>query len=332
MTNKILDFETYVIFDIETTGLPIYNFNKSNIIELCAMAISKTELFRSQTPRVIHKLLLLFNPRRVIHPNSSKYSGLYNDQLEYEKIFDENAANTIAGFFQHLRGPICLVAHYGDKHDFPILKKAFEKINSNLPENVYCIDSYKAIVHIDAIRQGADIPKEIRENKYENTEKNQLESQNIDYKELLNEDEDLFIHFIDVYLDEIEKTETKNKNDIQKINETTPKRRFATDINQTNRFVARKAIKINSETGEKVKKNLFHTNQPENNSKGFPKFKYGFYKLMKIYERYYNERPNILHQAEADVITLQKILFYYGNDFVKYCERNATPFSNINPL
>lgn len=48
--------------------------------------------------------------------------------LEYDNIFSENVANMIINFLKHLQQPVCIVAHNGDKFDFPILMKELKRL------------------------------------------------------------------------------------------------------------------------------------------------------------------------------------------------------------
>lgn len=145
---------TFVFFDIETTGLPDLEFNKTKITELALVACSKAELQNQLTgsvPRVLHKLTLCFNPHKRIDPDSSKitgkkysskqyeiteifmllhfaFSGLDNYNLEHEKFFSNETGDLVKAFFNQLQAPICLVAHNGFKFDFPILRKQLNTV------------------------------------------------------------------------------------------------------------------------------------------------------------------------------------------------------------
>lgn len=136
---------TYVFFDLETTGLPRQEHNKTKITELSLIAVNKEHLLDSsgrKVPRVQNKLTLCLNPQKMIQDESTTITGLSNDLLEYQSPFNENAFNVINGFLDILKKPICLVAYNGDSFDFPILKRQLEKIDVKLPEDVMCADSF----------------------------------------------------------------------------------------------------------------------------------------------------------------------------------------------
>lgn len=75
----INNFKTFVFFDIEATGLPDHEFNKTKITELALIACSKVELLKTdgkrKVPRVLHKLTICVNPRKMISPESTKITG-----------------------------------------------------------------------------------------------------------------------------------------------------------------------------------------------------------------------------------------------------------------
>lgn len=69
---------TYVFFDIEATGLPDLEFNRTKITEFAFVACSKVELTKyekGKVPRVQHKLTICVNPRKMIQPESTKITG-----------------------------------------------------------------------------------------------------------------------------------------------------------------------------------------------------------------------------------------------------------------
>lgn len=55
--------------------------------------------------------------------------GLDNYMLEHESQFDENTVRMITQFILRLQQPVCVVAHNGNRFDFPILKKQITKLN-----------------------------------------------------------------------------------------------------------------------------------------------------------------------------------------------------------
>lgn len=122
---------TYLFFDLEATGLPEFEFNRTKITEISMIACSKKHILetkRNEIPRVLHKLTLCVSPRKLIQPEATIITGLDNYMLEYERYFDVNAVRLMSHFLQHLQKPICLVAHNGSKFDFPLFRKELEKV------------------------------------------------------------------------------------------------------------------------------------------------------------------------------------------------------------
>lgn len=77
------------------------------------------------------------------------HTGLDNYMLEYDNVFNENVARMIINFLNHLQQPVCIVAHNGDRFDFPILMKELKRLNIELPSTVKCLDSLPIFRNID---------------------------------------------------------------------------------------------------------------------------------------------------------------------------------------
>lgn len=128
---------TLAFFDIETTGLPAFEFNKTKITEISIVACSAEHLLVAATtsnrqtklPRVLHKMSLCLNPRRLISPVSTQITALDNFLLEHEQPFNENTAALFALFLQQLQQPVCLVAHNGNSFDFPLFKRQLNALH-----------------------------------------------------------------------------------------------------------------------------------------------------------------------------------------------------------
>lgn len=131
MENEKHDIKTFLFLDLEATGIPDYEFNRTKITEIAMVACSKEHILktdRNLIPRVLHKLTLCVQPQKMIHPEATEITGLDNFMLEHENKFDTNIAQLMSLFFRRLQQPICLVAHNGAKFDFPLLKKELEKV------------------------------------------------------------------------------------------------------------------------------------------------------------------------------------------------------------
>ncbi|CAB3232591.1 unnamed protein product [Arctia plantaginis] len=133
---------SYVFFDIETTGLPYQERNQTKITELSFVAASRNDLEKASIGKkpYFSKLILLFNPQRRIHPDSSAITGLTNEMLKNAPIF-RDMAETIISFLSELPKPVCLIAHNGNTFDYKILLAEFRDINMSLPTDLLCADS-----------------------------------------------------------------------------------------------------------------------------------------------------------------------------------------------
>jgi len=66
-----MKIQTFVFFDIETTGL-IQGKVMPRITEIALIAVSRESICngnKNALPRVLHKLVLPVNPRKIIPPN-----------------------------------------------------------------------------------------------------------------------------------------------------------------------------------------------------------------------------------------------------------------------
>lgn len=110
-----------------------------------------TEFYDKKTPLPFHPL-----------------PGLYNDLLEQERPFDEEAFLLLDTFVRRLCPPVCFVAHNGNRFDYPILLSELYRIgkvmfavrrdlmhwfeftpnflfhSQNFVDDILCVDSYVA--------------------------------------------------------------------------------------------------------------------------------------------------------------------------------------------
>lgn len=167
--NKI---KTFVFLDIEATGLP---GDDPRILELSMMAVSREDLLCMNTskssptssnstdrqqrnvvpqlPRVLHKYTRLFYPRKLITPKVEEITGLSNALLYRLPGFSQMSAEAISLFLE-LPKPLAIVAHNGDRFDFPILKAELNNVGSMEKfADLQCVDTLNAIKDIDALQQ-----------------------------------------------------------------------------------------------------------------------------------------------------------------------------------
>ncbi|CAH2097954.1 unnamed protein product [Euphydryas editha] len=134
---------TYVFIDLETTGLPEEENNRTRITELSLVAVKREHVLLTRpgaTPRVQHKLTLCFNPGKTIAPSCTDVTGLCNFLLEHEPKFDIKTFTMINTFLDVLEKPVCLIAHNGHRFDFPLLKNHLTKLGLSLASDLLCAD------------------------------------------------------------------------------------------------------------------------------------------------------------------------------------------------
>ncbi|XP_065094123.1 three-prime repair exonuclease 1 [Ochlerotatus camptorhynchus] len=322
--------ESFVFFDLETTGLPGLQMPK--ITEISLIACSKKHLLntkRGELPRILNKQTFCLNPQRVIHPKASETTGLYNDMLENESRFDENTAKLIALFLQRLQSPTCLVAHNGNRFDFVILKKELEALKAQLPDNTYCIDSLPLFQALEQERE----------------RKAKAVQENAD-----NELADLELTAITA-MEELEGS-SSTLSQMQKLNETTPQR---SKITENYKKVLRSYLDVtpstqsqSSETTRqrkspsRSKRQLFTTEGESSNSASPPstpvpttQLSPGLsvkkrFRLCDVHERLLGVPPKISHYAECDVEALLKCAIAEGSAFVAYAEEHGAKFQDFS--
>ncbi|KAH9640150.1 hypothetical protein HF086_018392 [Spodoptera exigua] len=317
---------TYVFLDLETSGLPMLDNNKTRITELCMVVVKRQHLLETRpgsVPRVLDKLSMCFNPGRMIHPDSTEITGLSNDLLEDNTLFNLNVFNTINSFIQCLKKPVCLIAENGHSFDFPILKNHFDKLGVELPDDILCGDSLYSSYDILEFAQGTasternasvanvaengDKEKEVKasdNSSSETTSKSAEQSSNVENsqsEEVITED---FLNHFNEYDD------LKFQQLLKEQNNRTPEQKP----------VQKPLTKI-----KKVKRRIFYENKPK------PKQSY---KLKDIYERVTNRPASEAHRAENDCLMAMEISITIGQKFVEYMDdkKNQSKFSEVKAM
>ncbi|CAO1317593.1 unnamed protein product [Diamesa tonsa] len=331
--NKVIadkeEIATYVFFDLETSGLPELEFYRTKITEISLVACSVDHLlstFKENIPRVLHKLTLCFNPYKRIQLEASAITGLTNELLEQDNKFDTNAMTMIECFINKLQQPVCLIAHNGNKFDFPLLKKQYDLLNGNFPENLRCCDSLLVFQQLE--QQAEDQDRMMHENyrltlfdnalnkNFEmNSQLENLLDQNPIKTEIKTEPEEEgdSLFFIKEELDAItqeEEMNDKKKLTIQQINEQTPNK--ATEPSN----LKPKNIEANDGT-------LPSSSKPK------PIYVKGKFTLGGIYNRTFGKYPEKGHNAESDVIALLKCAVACKKNFIEVTQQISVNFKDI---
>lgn len=324
---------TYVFFDLEATGIPRDEHNRTRITELCMVAVKREHLLAckpGEMPRVQQKLNLCVNPRRLVHPEASKVSGLCNFLLENEPHFSEKLCSMLHNFLDLLTKPVCLVAQNGFNFDYPLLKNHLDKLNQEFPIDLLCLDSLYAFYDIlESTNITEVVSKEtIDDLTTSNVTNHQLEFRN-DTEAISKDtakdcttsnDTNHHLEFRNVpeviskdTTDDLIISNNTNHQDIPKtnmrlLNETTPKSQM---------------IKRNNSSHSKVRRKLFWGKNAK------PKRKYD---LKDIYKRLLKSSPENCHHAEADCLLLLKCAVAVSEKFVKWTDDNHCLFSEVKPM
>lgn len=148
--------QTLIFLDLEATGLPL---SQPKVTELCLLAVHRHALENTSVsggqpppvpkpPRVVDKLSLCIAPGKACSPGASEITGLSTAELEAQgrQRFDDNLANLLRAFLQRQPQPCCLVAHNGDRYDFPLLQAELALLSIPSPlDGTFCVDSIAAL-------------------------------------------------------------------------------------------------------------------------------------------------------------------------------------------
>lgn len=134
--------ETFVIIDLETTGLPHQEYNRTKITEICLLAATRKDIKKTTAGKLppMSKLSFLLNPEKSITPASARVTGITNSRVKNCPTFKEKF-DTINAFLEDLKKPICLVAHNGYTFDYRILLAECADARVSLPHDLLCVDS-----------------------------------------------------------------------------------------------------------------------------------------------------------------------------------------------
>ncbi|GFU37711.1 three-prime repair exonuclease 1 [Nephila pilipes] len=356
--NKI---STLVFMDLETTGLPsLVGKHNVHITEMSLVAVDRTNFENDDTFRVLNKLSLCIRPRSIVSPTAMTITGLFNDILEKQEKFDESIPKLLEYFFRRLRQPLCLLAHNGNRFDFPLLQAELKHINYALDQEILCADTLVAFRSITnriyvhpPIANNENIREKIDLKISDNTILNGKRSiSDVEADLLLSNDIELFASLEEPITENISECNSNLKSTIIQTNAyfdefTTPKskstelacapkprKKIKPDTTWTpkNQY---KAATSKKSCHEFVKRQLFENNTPErisstktNNINSKPTQ----FSLEKLYCHYFGENPPKSHYAEADCITLSKVCQKISTDFLKWIDENSTSFSETSAM
>lgn len=321
-----MDIKTFAFFDLETTGLPILEYNNTKITQLALIACSVDHLLATNNdiPRVTHKLNICLNPMKRISLVAEDVTGLSNELLQYERKFDENTFLLLKSFILQLQQPVCLIAHNGNKFDFPILKSHIVKLSETLPSTLLCCDSLQVFQDIEKLK---DLNCRILVNGFiMKTSETICEGElKIINEEILKVEQCVSEPTEESQIEMLEEEFLSFANEDMKarqvMNEKTPHK----PTKPQNKSANHKNIDdIRKRPHSNVRRELFPLE-----GKRWPK---GTFKLREIYKRFYNKYPQNSHDAEDDVITLLKCACACKNLFVEIVKSTSINFCDIKEL
>ncbi|XP_050514633.1 uncharacterized protein LOC126889932 isoform X2 [Diabrotica virgifera virgifera] len=93
------EIKTFVFLDLESTGLPLYENNKTRITELCLTAIQAEHIRLGVFPRVQNKLNLCFNPCKLISADAEKITAFreIEEQQNNKNAEKRRSSSVVAG-------------------------------------------------------------------------------------------------------------------------------------------------------------------------------------------------------------------------------------------
>lgn len=296
---------SYVFFDIETTGLPWQERNRTKITELSFIATSRRDILNTKhgdSPPV-SKLTVVYNPKRPIHPDVVRMNGLSNELLQHAPSFSQKI-ETILSFLQELPKPVCLVAHNGYRFDFKILLAECNDAKVSLPNYLLCVDSLagfrtiltKKVCHDDIIDHNITIDSKV--------------------EDLITDDEDDW---------PVLNVSTEEWEDIDKICDSLSDisvEDIADGENNSFKRDTKKKISRN-----KVISNVFK--KGDRNIKGKNKESFT---LLALYRRLLNREPSNHHRAEEDCMMLLQCVVATKQDFIPWADSACVKLDEITPL
>lgn len=254
-------------------------------------------------------------------------------------------------FFRRLQKPICLLAHNGNKFDFPVLQAELKRLNYSLGSDIVCADTLVAIRAICQSRKLAKANVLPREPEVINLSKN-IDIADEDIDSLLSEDMESF-STLQLPCEEDKASQprlTDVSEDKIEINGIPPEKEPSQELDE--KTPSKSKNPISNPDGVKIRKRkiLDPTYHPKNEYKKrvlpvkrtlFPAedvspppevHKLTKFSLSHIYHFFFNKDPPQSHYAEVDCVTLSKVCQKIKEDFLHWVDDNNIAFSTIGAL
>ena len=280
-------------------------------------------------PRVVNKLTLCFYPMTTIMPLVTDMTGLDNYNLTGQAQFDSGAVELLQRFLARLEGPVCLVAHNGDKYDFPLLQAELAKCQAGLSEEILCVDSYLGCRKIYSDRCKQEIVNQELQALSDLLEQGAFEEEfEEEFEEVFEEQEDgAKKRKTEVRTQLGSSTSRLEQNGLitASENDTTPARKKT----ETHR-------NINTPTVKSPK-----SKQPPITSVFKPRKRLLFseakkkvtsFSLGSLHTGLVGTAPAQAHGAEADCLALLRMTSALGQEWLEYVNTHHQPLANITPM
>ena len=282
---------------------------------------------------MVSKLTVCVYPMATVMPGVTAITGLDNYNLADQPVFDAATVRLLNTFLARLPAPACLVAHNGDRYDFPLLRAEVARAGAGLQPGLLCADSWVAAREIlqqrEAARKEAAVKEEmlsvtklveagefdddftIEDFNYSNVTTDTDESS---MKRKMNEDtdtEDIF----------------KKARIIHTENETTPARNRNKDEESTKSAPVLHG-KVSSQPSVaqyfKSRKRLDFTAPPPAGPASLS--------LVSLHRWLLGAAPRVSHGAEADCLALLRVTAALGRDWVQWAGQRAVPLDTVAPM
>ena len=227
-------------------------------------------------------------------------TGLSNELLEHQARFSYNSGLLLKLFLENLPQPLCLIAHNGNRYDFPLLKA--ELLNRDFDLDIYTADSLTILKEIFN-RPKKSISNEIEELMlYESFEDDFEHDLNQVKKPCLRDGDELNLY----------KTPEKSP----KFDPLTPP---PTDHSLTRKKMSELMSPDRRKNGAKVKKQL-EFDKPTS------------FSLPLLHQHIFGRKPKNSHGAGVDVDALIRVCATNGENFMNYLNDNYGQFQNVKKM
>lgn len=318
-----------VFFDLETTGL---SNPKITEISLCAVERDHFLSSKEPIPRVNNRLNLCIYPTRLIDLKAAEMTQLDNYVLQNQSPFNIDVFNLISSFLNRLPTPVCLIAHNGNRFDFPILKAEIEKLGKKLAEDLLCADSlsvFKALHELEEVERvlsSSDLTlsptSTISDSTSLSTSDTSVEENKTPLQNLLTI---LEKNYQNGSRGANNTSEVLSSSDLTSSNSTPSTSDTSKEGNKTPLLstpIKLLTLITPEKTPSCVKKLPFCTSSPSP-----PKKKR--FDLISIYERLHCKTPIQSHAAESDVLTLLSSAMKIAPEFLDAVEQMTATFDSV---